>query len=177
LLETVANAAGMADRVDRPDLLVVAALLHDLGKGSRGDHSSAGATIARQVAGRMGFAGSDVETLALLVELHLLIPEVATRRDLDDPVTIRRVAEPVGTVERLRLLAALCEADSVATGPLAWGPWKAGLVRRLTECVTDYFESGQTTGCPRPTSSRSSTTTGPACSAASPGFSPCTGST
>ena len=150
LLETVANAAGIADRVDRPDLLVVAALLHDLGKGSKGDHSSAGATIARQIASRLGFAGRDVETLALLVELHLLIPQVATRRDLDDPVTIRRVAEPVGTVERLRLLAALCEADSLATGASAWGPWKAGLVQRLTECVIDYLESGETSGCPPP---------------------------
>ncbi len=148
LLETVANAAGMAERVERPDLLVVAALLHDLGKGCNGDHSSSGATIARVVATRMGFPEDDVETLSLLVELHLLIPQVATRRDLDDPATIRRVAEPVGTVERVRLLAALCEADSLATGASAWGPWKAGLVRRLTECVTDYLESGESSGCP-----------------------------
>src|SRR5437763_2152785 len=148
LLETVANAARLADRVDRPDLLVVAALLHDLGKGSRGDHSATGATIARTVATRMGFPEEDAATLSLVVEHHLLIPQVATRRDLDDPTTIRRVAEPVGTVERLRLLAALTEADSLATGPSAWGPWKAGLVGRLVECVTDYLESGESAGCP-----------------------------
>jgi len=151
LLETVANAARLVDRVDRPDLLVVAALLHDLGKGSRGDHSAAGATIARTVATRMGFPGDDVATLSLVVKHHLLVAQVATRRDLDDPTTIRLVAEPVGTVERLRLLAALTEADSLATGASAWGPWKAGLVRRLVECVIDYLESGENAGCPPPT--------------------------
>jgi [protein-PII] uridylyltransferase len=134
--------------VERPDLLVVAALLHDLGKGGHGDHSSTGALIARTVATRMGFSEDDVDTLSLVVELHLLIPQVATRRDLDDAATIRRVAEPVGTVERLRLLAAITEADSLATGASAWGPWKAGLVRRLVECVTDYLESGEGAGCP-----------------------------
>lgn len=150
LLETVANAARLAGRVDRPDLLVVAALLHDLGKGSPGDHSDAGATIARTVATRMGFSGDDVATLSLVVRHHLLISQVATRRDLDDPTTIRLVAEPVGTVERLRLLAALTEADSLATGASAWGPWKAGLVQRLVECVIDYLESGESVGCPPP---------------------------
>ncbi|HWD71584.1 MAG TPA: [protein-PII] uridylyltransferase [Actinomycetota bacterium] len=151
LLETVANAARLADRVDRPDLLVAAALLHDLGKGSRGDHSATGATIARTVATRMGFPNDDAATLSLVVRHHLLIAQVATRRDLDDPTTIRLVAEPVGTVERLRLLAALTEADSLATGASAWGPWKAGLVRRLVECVIDYLESGESAGCPPPT--------------------------
>lgn len=161
LLEAVANAAALAERVDRPDLLVVATLLHDLGKGApsaggpapgaRRDHSSTGAEIARGVATRMGFAPADVETIAVLVQLHLLIPQVATRRDLDDPATIRGVADAVGTRERLRLLAALTEADSVATGPAAWGPWKAGLVRRLVEAVTDYMESGDAPDAPFPT--------------------------
>ena len=150
LLEAVANAARLAGRVDRPDLLVVAALLHDLGKGSPGDHSDAGATIARTVATRMGFSDDDAATLSMVVRHHLLISQVATRRDLDDPTTIRLVAEPVGTVERLRLLEALTEADSLATGASAWGPWKAGLVRRLVECVIDYLESGENVGCPPP---------------------------
>lgn len=148
LLETVANAAGLADRVARPDLLVVAALLHDLGKGCPGDHAAAGATLARGIGARMGFPAADVETLALAVELHLLVAQVATTRDLDDPVTIRRVAAAAVTPERLHLLAALTEADSLATGPSAWGPWKADLVGRLVERAEAVLEGAWEDGPP-----------------------------
>ncbi len=135
LLETAANAAALTAHVDRPDLLLLAALLHDLGKGHAGDHSTVGVGFARVVAIRMGFSDEDVETLESLVRHHLLLPDVASRRDLDDPVTIERVAETVVTVERVRLLAALTEADSLATGPSAWSPWKAGLVALLADRV------------------------------------------
>ena len=143
LLETAAFAARVSARVSRPDLLVVAALLHDLGKGREGDHSSTGAAMATSIATRMGFPGSDVGTLSLLVGQHLLIPNVATRRDLDDPATIRSVAEAVGTVDRLRLLAALTESDSLATGASAWGAWKADLVRHLVERTAEYLQDGE----------------------------------
>jgi [protein-PII] uridylyltransferase len=93
----------------------------------------------------MGFDGEDAETIIALVEHHLLLAEVATRRDLDDPTTSERVAASVGSVERLHLLAALTEADSLATGPSAWGTWKADLVSRLVERVTDRLA-----GQPRP---------------------------
>jgi [protein-PII] uridylyltransferase len=76
----------------------------------------------------------------------LLLPDVATRRDLDEPTTIERVAAAVGSVERLELLAALTEADSLATGPAAWGPWKAELVGQLVERVTSLLEGGEPTG-------------------------------
>jgi [protein-PII] uridylyltransferase len=135
LLETAANAAALTAQVDRPDLLLLAALLHDLGKGHAGDHSTVGVGFARVVAIRMGFSDEDVATLESLVLHHLLLADVASRRDLDDPVTIERVAEAVVTVERVRLLAALTEADSLATGPSAWSPWKAGLVALLAERV------------------------------------------
>ncbi|HEX9530170.1 MAG TPA: [protein-PII] uridylyltransferase [Acidimicrobiales bacterium] len=137
LLETVANAAKMAGRVDRADLLVVAALLHDIGKGLAGDHTHHGMALARGVAVRIGLAPEDVETIVALVEHHLLLPEVATRRDLDDPTTVQRVADRVGSPQLLDLLAALAEADGLATGPAAWGPWKAELVARLVNRVED----------------------------------------
>ncbi|MBV8463144.1 MAG: ACT domain-containing protein [Acidimicrobiales bacterium] len=131
LLEACANAAALVDRVDRPDLLLVGTLLHDLGKGFPGDHTEAGMVVAAEVGTRMGFPEDDVRVLVSLVEHHLLLPDVATRRDLSDPATVRRVAETVGDRRTLDLLAALVEADSLATGPSAWGSWKAGLVADL----------------------------------------------
>jgi [protein-PII] uridylyltransferase len=81
--------------------------------------------------------------LGRLVRHHLLLPQVATRRDLDDPATIELVAAAVGSVEVLELLAALTEADALATGPAAWGPWKASLVRDLVERVEHVLGGGQ----------------------------------
>ena len=135
LLEAVAQAAPLAPRVQRPDLLIIGALLHDIGKVSTRDHVSVGVGLARTIATRMGFSLADVETLLALVSLHLLLPEVATRRDLDDPATIDGVAETVGTLERLDLLAALSEADARATSPAAWGRWKEELLALLVDRV------------------------------------------
>ena len=133
LLEAVVIASSLTDRVARPDLLVLGALLHDLGKGHGGDHSEIGDELARRLASRMGFDHEDVEVLATLVLHHLLLPEVATRRDLGDPGTIDLVVDAVGSIEVLALLVALTEADARATGPTAWTEWKAGLVRTLAE--------------------------------------------
>jgi [protein-PII] uridylyltransferase len=131
LWETVAEAARLTARVGRPDLLLVGALLHDLGKGYPGDHTAVGIELAETIATRMGFPPADVGVLADLVRHHLLLPDVATRRDLADERTAAAVAEAVGDLETLHLLHALTEADSLATGPAAWGPWKAGLVAEL----------------------------------------------
>jgi [protein-PII] uridylyltransferase len=133
LLETVACASERVRRVRRPDLLLVGALLHDLGKGRPGDHTEVGIVLAGQVATRMGFAAADVAVLVDLVRLHLLLPSVATGRDLADPATIAAAADAVGTEDTLDLLHALTEADSLATGPTAWSGWKAQLVGRLVE--------------------------------------------
>jgi [protein-PII] uridylyltransferase len=110
---------------------LVGALLHDIGKGFPGDHTDAGVEVVPAIAARMGFEQRDVDVLVTLVRHHLLLPDSATRRDLDDPVTIRTVADAVGDPETLHLLHALTEADALATGPAAWGDWKAGLVRDL----------------------------------------------
>lgn len=130
-IEAVAEAAELARRVSRPDLLLVAALLHDVGKGWPGDHSATGAVIAEGMAARMGFAEADVAVVSELVRHHLLLPAVATSRDLEDPATTRMVAELLGSVEQLDLLATLTEADARAAGPGAWTPWRAALVRDL----------------------------------------------
>ncbi|MGW7340492.1 [protein-PII] uridylyltransferase [Streptomyces sp. NPDC054808] len=135
LIETAVRAAGFTRRVHRPDLLLVAALLHDIGKGWPGDHSVAGETIARDVAARIGFDRADAAVLATLVRHHLLLVETATRRDLDDPATVRAVAAAVGTERTLELLHALTEADALATGPAAWSSWRGSLVADLVKRV------------------------------------------
>ena len=145
LLECVAQASALVDRVDRPDLLVLGALCHDIGKGYPGDHAVVGIDLAATVCRRMGLSEPDIETVQVMVEHHLLLPDVAARRDLDDPATIRSVAAQVGTVDRLRLLEALTEADSIATGPSAWSAWKAGLLATLVERVAHVLEGGDVT--------------------------------
>jgi [protein-PII] uridylyltransferase len=143
--EAVAEAAALLDPDDpagsgfdgdvarraRRDLLLLAALLHDVGKGRPGDHSAVGAQTARQVAERIRLDGPGTETLVWLVSQHLLLAETATRRDIGDEVTINRFAREVATPERLDLLYGLTIADSRATGPAAWSTSKGELVREL----------------------------------------------
>jgi [protein-PII] uridylyltransferase len=143
LVECATGAAAYTRDVARPDLLLVGGLLHDIGKGWPGDHSRSGAVVARDLGNRMGFAPHDVDVLETLVRYHLLLPESATRRDLDDPVTVQTVADTVGSREVLELLAALAIADGHATGPAAWGSWKAGLVAELAR-RTDALLAGET---------------------------------
>ncbi|MEV0094197.1 [protein-PII] uridylyltransferase [Streptomyces sp. NPDC050738] len=135
LVEAAVRASSLTRRVGRPDLLLVAALLHDIGKGWPGDHSVAGEVIARDVAARIGFDAAEVAVLATLVRHHLLLIETATRRDLDDPATVRSVADEVGSVSTLELLHALTEADALATGPAAWSAWRGSLVTDLVKRV------------------------------------------
>lgn len=142
LVETAVQASGLTRRVGRPDLLLTAALLHDIGKGWPGDHSAAGEVIARDVAARIGFGAADVDTLALLVRHHLLLIDTATRRDLDDPETVRMVAEAVRDTSTLELLAALTEADALATGPAAWSTWRASLLADLVDRVAGALDTG-----------------------------------
>jgi [protein-PII] uridylyltransferase len=132
LVETVSRASAFTTRVSRPDLLVLGALLHDIGKGRGGDHSVIGAELAVQVGTRLGLWPSDIDVLSAIVRYHLLLPDVATRRDLQDPKTISGVIDALGGEPvLLELLAALAEADSLATGPGVWGDWKASLIGDL----------------------------------------------
>src|SRR5829696_32490 len=136
LVEAAAAAAELTRDVDRPDLLLVAALLHDIGKGYPGDHSEVGEPIAAEIATRMGFGEADVATVAVLVRHHLLLPATATRRDIDDPATVDRVSATIGHDPAvLQLLHALAQADGAATSASAWSPWKAHLVAALVARV------------------------------------------
>ncbi|MCQ9179492.1 [protein-PII] uridylyltransferase [Streptomyces sp. IBSBF 2953] len=139
LIETAVRASEFTRRVSRPDLLLVAALLHDIGKGWPGDHSVAGEIIAKDVAARIGFDRADVAVLSSLVRHHLLLIETATRRDLEDPATVRSVADAVGSPSTLELLHALTEADALATGPAAWSSWRGSLVADLVKRVAAVF--------------------------------------
>ena len=136
LVEAAAHAATLTREVARPDLLLLAALLHDIGKGWPGDHSVTGEVVARDAGRRMGLPDPDVELIASAVRHHLLLPVVATRRDLDDPVTVKQVAALVPSRALLELLHALAIADGLATGPAAWNEWKARLVADLVRRVT-----------------------------------------
>jgi [protein-PII] uridylyltransferase len=144
-LEAVAECAALLDPTDplgagfdgevarsaRRDVLLLAALLHDMAKGRGGDHSVVGVEVARAVAARIGLDPAGTDELAWAVRHHLLLAETATRRDLGDARTISRFAETVGDTEHNALLYALTIGDSRATGTAAWNAGKASLVRTL----------------------------------------------
>jgi [protein-PII] uridylyltransferase len=124
------------------ETLYLAALLHDVGKGSGEDHSVAGERLARRALRRMGVGPGTAAEVAALVRHHLLLVDTATRRDLDDPTVVGGVAEVLGSPRRVRLLHLLTIADGLATGPVAWSHWKATLVADLARRVADAMERG-----------------------------------
>ncbi|NJP30810.1 [protein-PII] uridylyltransferase [Micromonospora thermarum] len=142
LVQTAYEASRHTREVDRPDLLLLGALLHDAGKGLPGDHSTVGAPLAEAVATRIGLPEHEVALIGTLVRLHLLLPDVATRRDLADPKTIAGVAGKVGDTTTLDLLHALVRADAAATGPAAWSDWKGRLVAELVARVRTTLDTG-----------------------------------
>ena len=131
LVETCIEAAALIRRVSRPDVLMVAALLHDIGKGQLVEHSVAGEPIAREIARRIGFDAYETDLVAGLVRWHLLLPETATTRDPEDPSTVGLVTSRIKDREELELLAALTEADARATSEKAWTSWRASLIQSL----------------------------------------------
>ena len=133
-IEAVVIAGGLVRDVHRPDLLLLAALLHDIGKvAGAADHAQVGAPIADQILARLGVGDDDRALVVRLVREHLTLVELATRRDPHDPATHAALAAAVdGSPETLALLRALTEADAIAAGPAAWTDWRAQLVGRLT---------------------------------------------
>jgi [protein-PII] uridylyltransferase len=144
VVETCIEAAGLLRSVARPDVLMVAALLHDIGKGSLTEHSVAGAPIARDVATRMGFDPTEVDLIETLVRRHLLLATVATTRDPDDPSTVQAITDHVSEPDALDLLAALTEADARATSPKAWTSWRASLILDLARRARLALDTGAT---------------------------------
>ena len=144
LIETVVRASGLLREVNRPDLLLLAALLHDIGKvpGSR-DHSETGAPIADRVLQRLGVGDEDRALVVQLVREHLTLIDLATRRDGDDPQTIAMVSRAVGgSLDNLDLLRALTEADASAAGPAAWTDWRASLLDKLVTTARAALAEG-----------------------------------
>ncbi|MFI5428043.1 HD domain-containing protein [Aeromicrobium sp. UC242_57] len=139
-LETCVQAAKIKRDVARPDLLAVAALLHDIGKGVDGEHSEVGEPMAVRIARRWGFDATDAAVVGKLVRWHLLLPTIATRRDIEDPSTAANVAEIVETEDFLDLLAALTASDAQSTGPSAWTAWRRGLIEGLVAKVREVLD-------------------------------------
>ncbi|MTD16668.1 [protein-PII] uridylyltransferase [Nakamurella sp. YIM 132087] len=135
LMQTAVNAAGLVRRVSRPDLLLLAAIFHDIGKGLPGDHSEVGAELIGSWLDRLGVEKPDADIIRTLIRHHLLLAESASRRDPDDPATVAVVAAAVGDSSTLDLLHALTESDARAAGPAAWSGWKAGQVNYLVSRV------------------------------------------
>src|SRR5690606_11618232 len=117
------------------DVLYVAVLFHDIAKGRPEDHSEAGARIARRLCPHMGFNASETETIAWLIENHLVMSMTAQTRDLNDRKTIQDFADVVQSVERLKLLLVLTVCDIRGVGPGVWNGWKGQLLRTL------YYET------------------------------------
>ncbi len=131
--------------VGQKDLLYLAALLHDIGKGLGKNHSEKGEQIAKKICARMGLPPKDCETVGFLVGNHLLLSDIALRRDLNDENEIIDLAEKVIDEERLKMLYLISVADSMATGPKAWDTWKENLLREIFYKVIRIIRSGEYT--------------------------------
>ena len=131
-------------RLKKRNLLLWAALLHDIGKGETGgSHSISGAEIAASILLKKGYPTEDIETASFLIKEHLLLIKTATRRDLNDEETAISCARKIKDIDRLKMLYLLTVADSMATGPKAWSDWTATLLRDLFFKVSNVLEKGE----------------------------------
>ncbi|WP_299873203.1 [protein-PII] uridylyltransferase [uncultured Sulfitobacter sp.] len=123
-------------------VLYTALLLHDIGKGRPEDHSILGAKMVRKIAPRLGLKQDEVDTAEWLVRYHLLMSDMAQKRDIADPRTVRDFAKAVQTVKRLDLLCVLTVCDIRGVGPDTWNNWKAVLIRALYRQTERALETG-----------------------------------
>lgn len=131
----------LKDGVNRK-VIYIALLLHDIGKGRFDDHSILGAKIAKQVSPRLGLNKQETETVEWLVRYHLLMSDMAQKRDISDPRTVRDFAKAVQSVKRLNLLTVLTVCDVRSVGPDTWNNWKATLIRQLYAETKAILEQG-----------------------------------
>lgn len=137
--------AELWERVRDKRSLLLAALFHDLGKGGP-EHEEKGAAIARKILTQRGMPADVVETVAFLVQNHLLLLLTATRKDLGDESVVLECANATGSVERLRMLYLLSCADARATGPKAWNDWTARLLAELFDKTANMLQEGRLVG-------------------------------
>ena len=142
LIEELPLVSSILKRGINRRVIYTALLLHDIGKGRPEDHSILGARIARGVTPRLGLGKKDCETVEWLIRYHLLMSDVAQKRDISDPRTVRDFAKAVKTVERLDLLTVLTVCDIRGVGPDTWNNWKAVLIRNLYKATRDALENG-----------------------------------
>ena len=142
LLEELPIASGILKAGVSRRVLYTALLLHDIGKGRPEDHSIIGAQMARRIAPRLGLTAEETETVEWLVRYHLLMSDMAQKRDIGDPRTVRDFAKAVKTKKRLDLLTVLTVCDIRGVGPGTWNNWKAMLLRRLYGETADALENG-----------------------------------
>ncbi|MGB3243956.1 MAG: [protein-PII] uridylyltransferase [Sulfitobacter sp.] len=142
LEEDLPVASSILKRGVNRKVLYVAMLLHDIGKGRPEDHSVLGAKIVRKVGPRLGLKQDEVETVEWLVRYHLLMSDMAQKRDIADPRTVRDFAKAVQTVKRLDMLCVLTVCDIRGVGPNTWNNWKAVLIRALYRQTKRALETG-----------------------------------
>ncbi|MDO5621040.1 MAG: [protein-PII] uridylyltransferase [Paracoccus sp. (in: a-proteobacteria)] len=135
------TTAIMQGDIDRR-VLYMAVLLHDIGKGRAEDHSILGARLVRRICARLGMPAQAVADVEWLVRNHLLMSDVAQKRDISDPRTLRDFAKLVKTRKRLDLLTVLTVCDIRGVGPGTWNNWKAALIRRLYDETALALENG-----------------------------------
>ncbi|MCH2093677.1 MAG: [protein-PII] uridylyltransferase, partial [Rhodobacteraceae bacterium] len=142
LIEALPVASSILKEGVNRKVLYVALLLHDIGKGRDEDHSILGARIARKIAPRLGLNKKECETVEWLIRYHLLMSDMAQKRDIADPRTVRDFAKAVQTKERLDLLCVLTVCDIRGVGPGTWNNWKAALLRALYRQTRRALENG-----------------------------------
>ena len=136
----------LAREIEKPEILYLTSLLHDIGKGVKGNHCLVGEEIAWRIGSRMGLSAGDRELIRFLIRHHLLMVEIAFRRDLQDEQVILRFANEIKNLTQLKMLYLLTFADIRAVGPEAWTSWKNILLMELFLKTSHFFERGAAVG-------------------------------
>src|SRR5438552_15527914 len=139
---TVPHLTQIMNEVQRPELLLLGMMFHDVGKGHGHDHSGRGARMMRTIAGRLGLNQDESAACEFLVQHHLLMSHLAQRRDMHDDQLIVDFCRTVGNVDNLQRLYLLTYADMRAVGPGVWNNWRDSLLAELYLRAREFLEKG-----------------------------------